>query len=144
MSINVHHDQWKPAATAGNHGVSPQRGMPLLTMAPPSQRYRLLPTAVLSGATFSHTLQHAALHSCLDQNELAKGVGISKSYMTKFLAGVGERWARLLVQFMSECCDLGPLQWMAAQVGCELVQCDTRAAEVAALRARLNELEKVA
>lgn len=39
---------------------------------------------------------------------------------------------------------LGPVQWMADQLGCDLVQRDSRAAEVAALRQRLQDLERVA
>ena len=39
---------------------------------------------------------------------------------------------------------LGPVQWMADQLGCALVQRDSRAAEVAALRQRLHDLERAA
>lgn len=144
MAATFAHKQWKPEETRGTREIPPQRQMPLLTPVGAPQRFRMLPPAVLTGASFSHTLQHAALHSCLDQAHLAHELGISKSYMTKFLAGVCERWAVLLVRFMTEACCLGPLQWMAAQVGCELVQSDARAAEVAELRQRLRELERAA
>ena len=39
---------------------------------------------------------------------------------------------------------LAPLQWPAHQVGCEVLMQDSRAAEVAALMARLQELERAA
>lgn len=39
---------------------------------------------------------------------------------------------------------LAPLQWIAREMGCEVVVRDSRAAEVAALRARLTELEHAA
>ena len=39
---------------------------------------------------------------------------------------------------------LAPLQWPAHQVGCEVLMQDSRAAEVAALKARLLELEMAA
>ena len=35
-------------------------------------------------------------------------------------------------------------QWLAEQMGCDVVMRDSRAAEVAALKARLQELEKAA
>lgn len=39
---------------------------------------------------------------------------------------------------------LAPIQWMAEQVGCDLVQRDSRAAEIAELRQRLQQLERAA
>lgn len=48
------------------------------------------------------------------------------------------------MKFMQITQSLAPLQWLAAQVGCELVKKDRRAAEVAALKARLQELELAA
>lgn len=49
-----------------------------------------------------------------------------------------------MVAFMRATNSLAPLQWMATQMGCDLVPMDARAAEVAALRQRLNELERAA
>mgnify|MGYP003544788334 FL=1 len=51
---------------------------------------------------------------------------------------------RRLVKFMQATGSLAPLQWLAEQVGCEVVPQDARAAEVAALKARLHELERAA
>lgn len=104
----------------------------------------MLPPEVMTSASFTNVLENMALHSGIDRCVLAEAVHISKGYLTKVLGGVGECWARLLVRLMRECQCLGPLQWIAAQVGCELVQCDARAAELAALRARLNDLERAA
>jgi hypothetical protein len=46
--------------------------------------------------------------------------------------------------FMRATGSLAPLQWLAAQMGCEVVLQDSRAADVAALKARLLELERAA
>lgn len=52
--------------------------------------------------------------------------------------------AKRLVAFMRVTHSLAPLQWMAEQMGCDVVMRDTRAAEVAALKERLRELGKAA
>lgn len=96
----------------------------------------------MNGASFTNVIEHMALHSGVDRCRLAESVHISKGYLTKVLGGVGECWARLLVRLMRECGCLGPLQWIAAEMGCEVVPMDSRAAEVAALQARLMELQK--
>ena len=98
----------------------------------------------MNGATFTNVLEHMALHSGMDRYLLATEVHISKGYLTKVLGGIGEAWARLMVRLMRKCCCLGPLQWIADQVGCEVVHRDSRAAELAALRARVQALEHAA
>lgn len=129
-------------ATARNH--SSQRPLPLLGEAPPAQAMQVLPAGVLAGATFSQVLQFAAQHSGLDDEQIAERMSICKGYMSRFMRGVAQQWARRLVVFMRETHSLGPLQWMAEQAGCELVVRDSRAAELAALKARLVELERAA
>lgn len=61
-----------------------------------------------------------------------------------FMRGVGQQWARRMVAFMRSTNSTAPLQWMAEQMGCDVVQRDSRAAEVAALKQRLQELERAA
>lgn len=64
--------------------------------------------------------------------------------MSKVLHGTAGIYGRRLVKFMQATGSLAPLQWLAEQMGCEVVAKDSRAAEVAALKARLQELERVA
>lgn len=64
--------------------------------------------------------------------------------MSKVLHGTAGLYGRRLVKFMQSTGSLAPLQWLAHQVGCEVVPQDARAAEVAALKARLLELERAA
>jgi len=144
MASTVHPSQWKPAEPAGHGWISDTRPLPLHSEAPPPQSFRLLPASVLTGATFSNVLQHAALFSGCDQVQLAKAVFISKSYMTKFLGGVGERWAKLLVRFIRETQCLGALQWIANEVGCEVVVRDAARSELEQLRALVARMERAA
>jgi hypothetical protein len=142
MSANFHPNQWNPAAPGGTAVVSPQRGLSLHAEAPPPQPFRLLPPSVLTDASFSNVLQHAALYSGFDHLQLADATHISKSYMTKFLGGVGERWARLLVRFVRKTGCLGPLQWIANEVGCDVVPKDGKSTRIAQLQAELHDLQR--
>lgn len=149
MQQTISRTEWKPKEITGNHSTAghhqvAQRQLSIHAEAPPAQVLVLLPAAVVQGATFSNVLAFAVQGSGMDDAELAEQIHISPGYMSKFIRGVGEQWARRPVLFMRKAGTLGPLQWMAAQVGCEVVQLDARAAEVAALQARLNELQRVA
>lgn len=142
MSTNVHPTDRKPEATVGDCWL--QRPLNLLSEAPPARAAVLMPQQVIDGFGFSAVLAYAALHSGMDDQQIAEELSICKGYMSRFLRGVAESWAKRLVRFCRVTHNLGPLQWMAAQLGCDLVQRDTRAAEVAELKARLRALEQAA
>lgn len=142
MSTNVDPTDRKPQATTGNHWE--QRPLNLLGEAPPLRVMVLMPAQVVEGFSLSAVLGYAAQHSGLDDQQLARDLSICKGYMSRFLRGVAEAWAKRLVRFCLATSNLGPLQWMAYQLGCDVVQRDSRAAEVAALKARLQELERAA
>ena len=126
----------QPQATTGNDW---QAGLPMLGLVP---AFRLMPPEVVAQATFSGTLADAARMSGLDDQDIAEAMHICRGYMSRFMRGVAQGWARRLVLFMRVTHSLAPLQWMAAQVGCEVVPGDSRAAEVAQLQARLVELTR--
>lgn len=129
-------------ATTGDHWL--QRPLNLLAEAPPLRQLVVMPQQVIESFGFSAVLSYAALHSGMDDQQIAGELSICKGYMSRFLRGVAESWARRLVRFCRVTNNLGPMQWMAAQLGFDLVQRDTRAAEVAALKQRLQELERAA
>lgn len=89
-------------------------------------------------------MRYAIHESGLDDYEAADRLGISHGYMSKVLHGTAGLYGRRLVRFMQATGSLAPLQWLAEQMGCEVVVKDSRAAEVAALKARLQELERAA
>jgi hypothetical protein len=92
--------------------------------------------------SFSQAMREAVRDSDLDDFQVAKGVGVSAGYFSRFMRRVAEQWAKRLVLFMRVTGSLAPLQWLAEQMGCDVVQRDSRAAEVAALQARLAELQR--
>ena len=127
-------------ATTGNDSF--QRPLSLHAVAPPSVALGMLPDQLVASSTFTQILQYAAQASGRDDDDIAQALAICKGYMSRFMRGVGQQWARRIVLFMRETGSLAPLQWLAAQVGCEVVPGDSRAAEVAQLQARLAELTR--
>lgn len=128
-------------ASTGKHW---QREMPLLAEAAKSKPFEMLDQLLLAQSSFSHTLNLSVLACGKEQAAIAAKIHISDGYMSRFLSGIAQRWAKRLIAFMRETETLYPLQWMAEQVGCEVVHRDSRAAELAAAKARVAELERAA
>ncbi len=68
-------------------------------------------------------------------------IHISHGYMSRFMRGVAQQWAKRLVAFMRETRSIAPLQWLADQMGCDVVQ-STRFRLSWSWRARVAELER--
>lgn len=128
----------QPQATTGQHS---QREMPFLAAMPLP---RLLDPMILARSSFCGVMADAARTSGMDDCHLAEAIHVCPGYMSRLMRGVGQQWARRTVEFCRVTNSLGPVQWMADQLGCDLVQRDSRAAEVAQLRQRLQDLERAA
>lgn len=124
-------------ATTGNHSQKP---MPFMGLVDDLQ---VLPQSVLSRISFNGCLNESVRHCGMDDQLVAEALPVCKGYFSRFMRGVAEQWAKRLIRFMQVTRSLAPLQWMAEQLGCDVVPRDSRAAEVAALTARLRELEGV-
>lgn len=122
-------------ASGGNRS---QAGMPFLAIVPGMQQ---LTADLVERVTFNGALIEAAHHSGLEDQQIAEQIHICAGYMSRAMRGVWQQWAKRLVQFMRVTQSLAPLQWLADKMGCDVVPRDSRAAEVAALRARLQELQ---
>ena len=122
-------------ATAGKGW---QAAMPFLALVPALQ---LLPTHVIVAVTFNGCLVEAARHSGLEDQEIADEIHICHGYMSRFMRGVAQQWARRLVAFMRTTRSLAPLQWIAHEMGAEIVLKDTQAQRIAALESELRELQ---
>lgn len=136
--MTVSATEWKVQASTENYT---QAEMAFLAAV---QAPGEMPVALVSKASFTGCLNDAARHSGKEDQEIASDMHISAGYMSRFMRSVGEHWAKRLLRFMRSTNSLAPLQWLADQMGCDLVRRDSRAAEVAALKQRLNELEKAA
>lgn len=138
MDRSLSPPEWQVQASAGKPW---QRELPVHQQI--SERApKLVPLQALRGASLSGVLLNALLHSDFDQVTLAERMHISEGYMSRFLKSRAEAWAQRLVRFMRLTGDLGALQWIADQMGCDLVQRDVRAAEIAELQSRLADLQR--
>lgn len=137
MSTNFHPIDRQPPATTRQHS---QLELSIHAVMPGPRAMRLLPAGAISGSSFSNVLALAVVQAEISQEDIAAAMHICNGYMSRFMHGVSQQWAKRLVMFMRATNNLGPLQWLAEQLGCDLVQRDTRAAEVAELRQRLHEL----
>lgn len=130
--------EWKPEASAGKHS---QVGLPLLGVVPTP---RLLEPATVARATFNGVLTYAAQHSGMEDQELAESMHISAGYMSRFMRGVAQQWAKRMVVFMRTTGCLGPLQWLAHQMGCDLVVRASNEARIRELEAELAHARRTA
>lgn len=137
MDRSLRPPEWKPQETTGNHR---QAEMPFLAEVVAPQ---LLAERVLSAASFSGCLNEAVRNSGMADQEIAERIHISHGYMSKFMRGVAQQWAKRLIAFMRVTNSLTPLQWMAHQMGCRLVMENETARELAQARARVAELERM-
>jgi hypothetical protein len=136
MDRSVHATEWKPEASSGKHT---QAAMPFFSRVPDTQ---VLSMAIVAQASFNGCLNEAARHSGKDDHEIADEIHISHGYMSKFMRGVAQSWAKRLIAYMRATSSLAPLQWIANQVGCEVVVRDAVTRERDILRARLAELDR--
>ena len=130
--------EWKPEATGGTHS---QSALALIGAVPGPRRFD---GDLIGRATFSGLLSWSAERAGMSDQQIADEMAISHGYMSKFMRGVAESWARRLVRFMRITGSLAPLQWIADQMGCDVVVRDVSTARIRALEAELNRLKGAA
>lgn len=121
-------------ATTANHSQKP---MPFMGLV---DELQVLPPTVLVRTTFNGCLNEAVRHCGMDDQLVAEALPVCKGYFSRFMRGVAEQWAKRLIRFMQITRSLAPLQWMAHQMGCDLVVRDLQAAQIAELEQQLQLL----
>jgi transcriptional regulator with XRE-family HTH domain len=129
---------WKPEASGGNRS---QVGMPFLSEVP---RPQMLAQALLARLTFSGALVESARFSGKEDQEIADEIHISHGYMSRFMRGVAQQWAKRLVAYMRATNSLAPLQWLADQMGCDVAPRAGNAARIRELEEELRNLRRSA
>ena len=113
----MHHsfvqDEWKPKEPAGNGTQASLPGSIGVVRDP-----QKLDLELIAKVSFNGALVEAARHSGMEDQELAGELHISPGYMSKFMRGVAQAWAKRLVRYMRVTNSLVPLQWMAFEMGC--------------------------
>lgn len=125
-------------ASVGKHT---QVGLPMLGAVSGPQ---VLDEFVVSRATFNGVLSEAARYSGLEDQQIADELHICAGYMSRFMRGVAQQWAKRLVAFMRCTNSLAPLQWMASQMGCDVVIRSSREARIRELENELQEMRRAA
>jgi len=113
-----------------------------MAIVAPVATMHTLDACVIAQASFNGCLVASAHHSGKEDQEIADEIHICHGYMSRFMRGVAQQWAKRLIAFMHSTQSLAPLQWMAEQMGCDLVVRARISVELAAARARVAELER--
>jgi hypothetical protein len=120
-------------------GKSWQASLPLIGEVPTPEQQS---AALVRRFTFRQALRNAAHHSGMEDGDIANKIHISSGYMSKFMASVGEQWAKRLIKFMRVTQSLAPLQWIADQMGCDITLRSALSAELAKAHALIAEHER--
>ena len=102
----------------------------------------MAPAHIVTRLTDVGALRLAVQESGFDDYEIADSIAISHGYMSKVLKGTAGLYGKRLVTFMRRTNNLAPLQWLANQMGCDVVVRDAQAARIAELQAELNQLRR--
>lgn len=100
------------------------------------------PLSFISKSSDIGSIRYAAQRCGMDDYEIAEALHISPGYMSKVMKGTAGFYGLRLVRFMRITGSLAPLQWLADQMGCELVQRDPAKARIQALERELEEARK--
>jgi hypothetical protein len=140
MSTSFAAAQWKPERISGDD-VGAQRSMPFLAQVPEPHR---LPAALVASTPLSGSFTHCLLICGKTDEDIAKAIHVSKGYMSKLLRSLWVSQLKRFLRFMRETHCISPLQVLAYEMGCELIVKASQSAEIAALKARLQDLERAA
>lgn len=126
--------EWQVEASAGKCSQAE------LNLLGEVSAFQMLPTPLLSKTSFNGCLVEAARHSGLEDQDIAEAMHISAGYMSRFMRGVAQHWARRMVLFMRTTRSLAPLQKLADEMGCDIVP---RAVNTARIRELEDELQRL-
>ncbi|ALV06676.1 hypothetical protein DES44_2153 [Roseateles depolymerans] len=132
--------QWKDRDSTEKASTLPGAFFSDVIELPPLQ---LANVAFIRRCSWDSSLRYAVQNSGADDYEVADDIPVSHSYMSKILKGTAGLHGQKLVTFMRRTRSLAPLQWLAEQMGAEIVLKDSQAQRIAALQAELRELQGV-
>lgn len=94
----------------------------------------------ISRASWDAVLRQSVQWSGKDDYEVADEISVSHGTMSKVLKGTAGLWGQKLVKFMRSTESLAPLQWLADQMGCDVVRRAPLETEIERLRRENAEL----
>ena len=99
-------------------GDKAQREMPFFAAV---QAPQVAPAEFITRSSWEGAIRYSTQRSGMDDYEIADSLHISHGYMSKVLKGTAGLYGLRLVRFMKLTGSLAPLQWLADQMGCDLV-----------------------
>lgn len=142
MASSIGAIEWKGEERSCNHSQDPQSvlgGAGFIAAVPcPS----LADDEFIKRASWEAAMRYAAQRCELDDYEIADEMAVSHGYMSKVLKGAAGFWGRRLVKFMRSTRSLAPLQWLAEQMGCDVIPRSKEAATIRALEEQIAELKR--
>jgi len=138
MRTSVQRSEWKDRASRGKDSTD-QGQLGLIGAVPPMGAAE---ADFIERCSWEGACRYAVQRSGKDDFEVADDIGISHGYISKVLKGTAGLWGKRLARFMRQTQCIAPLQWLANEVGCDVVPRSSQAAEIARLRALLKEVER--
>ena len=105
----------KPPKTTGNHSKERRR-------RPRFQLPRLERIERIQDVEWDEVMRDAVHKSGMSDYEVADSIPLSHGHMSKVLKGTAGLFGDRFVRYMRITGSLGPLQWLADQMGCDIVQ----------------------
>lgn len=100
------------------------------------------PVEFVARASWDGVLRYCVQCSGRDDYEVADEINISQGTMSKVLKGTAGLWGARLVKFMRVTESIAPLQWLADQMGCDVVRRAPLETEIERLRRENAELKR--
>jgi hypothetical protein len=96
----------------------------------------------IARASWDGVLRLCVQWSGKDDYEVADEINISHGTMSKVLKGTAGLWGARLVKFMRSTENLAPLQWLADQMGCDVIRRAPLESEVERLKRENAEKDR--
>jgi hypothetical protein len=96
----------------------------------------------IARASWDGVLRYCVQESGKDDYEVADEIHVSHGTMSKILKGTAGLWGARLVTFMRQTESIAPLQWLADQMGCDVVRRAPLESEVERLKRENAELRR--
>lgn len=83
---------------------------------------RQAPPNFIARASWDAVLRYCVHSSGKDDYEVADDINVAHGTMSKILKGTAGLWGQRLVRFMRTTESIAPLEWLADQMGCDVVR----------------------
>jgi predicted XRE-type DNA-binding protein len=127
----------KPEASTQQHSTQREIATVCVVQAP-----RAADMEFISRSSWDGAMRYAVQRSGMDDYEVADAMHVSHGHMSKVMKGTAGFWGARLVKFMRVTESIAPLQWLADQMGCDIVRRAPLESEVERLKRENAEKDR--